>query len=91
MLELSSLHPCLASLSLAKTSCVAENDAVFPVAKRPKKKNLGEEFAIQWLARHGLRAERFSTVEMRQSKTPDFRVFKDTELVLYCESKRRAH
>jgi hypothetical protein len=51
------------------------------------KENLGEEFAIEWLARHGLRAERFSKAQTRQSKTPDFRVFKGTEFVLYCESK----
>jgi hypothetical protein len=51
------------------------------------RKNLGEEFAIEWLARHGLRAEQFSKMEMRQGKTPDFRAFKGTEFVLYCESK----
>jgi len=51
------------------------------------RENLGEEFAIEWLARHGLRAERFSKTETRQGKTPDFRVFKDDEFVLYCESK----
>jgi hypothetical protein len=52
-----------------------------------RKKNLGEEFAIEFLARHGLRAERFSKAEMRQGKTPDFRVFKAVEFVFYCESK----
>jgi len=51
------------------------------------KKNLGEEFAVEWLTRHGLRAERFTKLEMRQSKTPDFRVFKSTEFAFYCESK----
>jgi hypothetical protein len=51
------------------------------------KKNLGEEFAIEWLTRRGLRAERFTKLEMRQGKTPDFRVFKGTEFVFYCESK----
>lgn len=51
------------------------------------KNNLGEEFAIEWLACHGLRVERFSKAQRRQSKTPDFRVFKGTEFVLYCESK----
>jgi hypothetical protein len=55
------------------------------------RKNLGEEFAIQWLARLGLRAERFSKAETRQSKTPDFRVFKGTEFVFYCESKHVQH
>jgi hypothetical protein len=55
------------------------------------KKNLGEEFAIEWLARHGLRAERFSKSETRQGKTPDFRVLKGTEFVLYCESKYVQH
>lgn len=51
------------------------------------RQNLGEEFAIEWLARRSLRAERFSKAQTRQSKTPDFRVFKGTEFVLYCESK----
>lgn len=51
------------------------------------KNNLREEFAIEWLVRHGLRAERFTKMEMRQSKTLDFRVFKGTEFVFYCESK----
>ncbi len=49
--------------------------------------NLGEQFAVEFLARHGLRAERFSKAEMKQSKTPDFRVFKGSEFVLYSESK----
>jgi len=51
------------------------------------KKNLGEEFAVEWLTRHGLRVERFTKLEMRQSKTPDCRVFKSTEFPFYCESK----
>jgi len=55
------------------------------------KENLGEEFAIEWLARLGLRAEPFSKPEARQGKTPDFRVFKGTEFVLYCESKHTQH
>src|ERR1035441_7478237 len=49
--------------------------------------NLGEQFAIEFLARHGLHTERFNEVEMRRSKTPDFRVFKDSTFVLYCEAK----
>jgi hypothetical protein len=51
------------------------------------RQNLGEQFAVEYLARHGLRAERFTKAEMRQGKTPDFRLFKESEFVLYCESK----
>jgi len=51
------------------------------------RQNLGEQFALEFLARHGLRAERFSKSEIGQGKTPDFRVFKTDEFVLYCESK----
>lgn len=49
--------------------------------------NLGEEFAVEYLSQHCLRAERITKSEMRHGKTPDFRVFKGTEFVLYCESK----
>lgn len=30
---------------------------------------------------------RFSKVEMRKSKTPDFRIFKEGQFILYCEAK----
>jgi hypothetical protein len=49
--------------------------------------NLGEQFAVEYLAGHALRAERFTKAEMRQGKTPDFRIFKGSEFVFYCESK----
>src|SRR5258708_2014233 len=35
----------------------------------------------------GLAAERFSKVETRAGKTPDFRVFRDGEFLFYCEVK----
>jgi len=47
------------------------------------KQNLGEQFAIEFLARHGLRAERFSKAEVRQGKTPDFRLSKRTDFFFY--------
>jgi hypothetical protein len=50
------------------------------------RQNLGEQFASEYLSRHGLRAERFTKAEMRQGKTPDFRGFKGNDFVLYCES-----
>ena len=49
--------------------------------------NIGEQVAIAFFAKHGLRCERFSEPEMRQGKTPDFRVFKGEEFVLYSEAK----
>lgn len=46
-----------------------------------------EELVVRLLANKGLRAERFSKTEIRQGKTPDFRVFHDEELKFYCEVK----
>src|SRR5436309_9501266 len=50
-----------------------------------------EQFAADYLQQHALRAERFSKEEMRVSKTPDFRVFRQTALVGYCEAKHVQH
>lgn len=49
--------------------------------------NTAEQFAEAYLRTHGLRPDRFSKVEMRQGKTPDFRVRKGKEIVLLCEAK----
>ena len=49
--------------------------------------NAAEKFAEDYLRKHTLRPERFSKQEMRARKTPDFRVFRDTELAAYCEAK----
>ena len=46
-----------------------------------------ETLVIKLLAEKGLRAERFSKTEIRQGKTPDFRVFKDEALRFFCEVK----
>ena len=34
--------------------------------------NIAEQVAVDFLAKHGLRCERFTEEEMRQSQTPDF-------------------
>jgi len=48
----------------------------------------GDERQItNWLEAYTLRAEEFTKTEKRESKTPDFRVFKDTEFAFYCEVK----
>ncbi len=47
----------------------------------------GERVALDLLIRHGLRGERFSKDEMKKSKTPDFRVFKDDQFIFFCEAK----
>lgn len=47
----------------------------------------GERVALDFFIRHGLRGEPFTKDEMRKSKTPDFRVFKDDRFVLFCEAK----
>lgn len=49
--------------------------------------NLGEQFAETFCRRHGLKPERFSKVELRRGKTPDYRAFRFGELALYCEAK----
>jgi hypothetical protein len=46
-----------------------------------------EQFAERYLLSRSLRPNRFNKQEMRQGKTPDFRVFKQDELVAYCEAK----
>jgi hypothetical protein len=49
--------------------------------------NLGEKFAEAYWDGHGLKAERFSSEEIGQGKTPDFRIFKSGEFVAFCEAK----
>lgn len=49
--------------------------------------NLGEKFAAAYWENLGLRARPFSKDEMRRGKTPDFRVFQQDELLLFCEAK----
>lgn len=44
--------------------------------------NAAEQFALEYLGKHGLRPERFAKAEMRRGKTPDFCVFQGDELVL---------
>ena len=46
-----------------------------------------EKLVVKLLAEKGLRAERFSKVEIGQRKTPDFRGFKDGALMFFCEVK----
>jgi hypothetical protein len=50
-----------------------------------------EQFAADYLKRQNLRTERFNKEQMRVSKTPDYRVFKDADLVSYCEAKHVQH
>jgi hypothetical protein len=49
-----------------------------------------EKLVEDWLARAGLRAERFSKEEMERSKTPEFRVFRGGEFAFLCEVKSMA-
>jgi hypothetical protein len=46
-----------------------------------------EQFATDYLKQRNLRTERFSKEELRSGKTADFRVFKQAQLVAYCEAK----
>ena len=45
------------------------------------------ELVAKWLAENGLHAKRFTEAEVGAGKTPDFRVFRDGQLVSYCEVK----
>lgn len=47
----------------------------------------GESRVRDYFIAHGLRVERFTKTEMRQGRTPDFKVFADSELAFYCEVK----
>jgi hypothetical protein len=47
----------------------------------------GEDRVQEFLTSAGLRVQRFSKAEMRQGRTPDFRVFAGDELAFYCEVK----
>ncbi|GAC1440524.1 MAG: hypothetical protein NVS1B11_32340 [Terriglobales bacterium] len=53
--------------------------------------NVSEQFAEAFRERHALTSHRFSKAEMRCSKTPDFRVSKLSQLILYCEAKHVQH
>jgi hypothetical protein len=49
--------------------------------------NQGEQAAADFFAKRGLRVQRFSKEEIRRSKTPDFRIFRNEEFVMFCEAK----
>jgi hypothetical protein len=53
--------------------------------------DIAEQTAISFMEQHGLRCERFNAAELRKGKTPDFRVWKGADLVLYCEAKHIQH
>ncbi len=42
---------------------------------------------MDFLRKKGLRAEKFTKKKKRQSKTPDFQVFKEDKLAFFCEVK----
>jgi hypothetical protein len=49
--------------------------------------NQGEQAAADFFAKCGLYLQRFSKEEIRCGKTPDFRVFRNNEFVMFCEAK----
>jgi len=53
----------------------------------PTKMNIDKNTVADFLRGYSLVAEKFSKKEKGQSKTPDFRVHKQNELVFYCEVK----
>lgn len=53
----------------------------------PKAKLDGESRVRDFLIANGLRVERFTKAELRQGRTPDFKVFAGGELAFYCEVK----
>jgi hypothetical protein len=61
--------------------------ARYPDKRMSKAKLDGESRVQAYLASFGLRVERFTKAEMRQGKTPDFRVHSGDDLAFYCEVK----
>jgi hypothetical protein len=49
--------------------------------------DLGEQRTIEFFAQYGLTCVRYSKAELRAGKTPDLKVYKGSEFVLYAESK----
>lgn len=49
--------------------------------------NQGEQAAADFFAKSGLRVQRFSKQKIRHGKTPDLLVFRNQELVMFCEAK----
>ena len=49
--------------------------------------NNSEELVANELSKQGLACQRFSKSEIKNGKTPDFRVFKDNQFGFYCEVK----
>ena len=47
----------------------------------------GEARVCEYFTSRGLRVERFNKAEMKQGRTPDFRVFANDEFAFYCEVK----
>jgi hypothetical protein len=52
-----------------------------------KSGDLGEQRAIEFLEQHGLTCVRYSKAELRAGKTPDFKVYRGEEFILYAEAK----
>ncbi len=46
-----------------------------------------EQTVKDFLFSYGLKSEKFNKIELRNGKTPDYRVYKDDELFCYCEVK----
>jgi hypothetical protein len=49
--------------------------------------NQAEQAAADFLAKRGLSLTRCSKEEIRRGQTPDFRVFRDKDFVMFCEAK----
>ena len=49
--------------------------------------NQREQAVADFFAKRGLRVQRFSKEEIRRDQTPDFRVFRDKDFVMFCEAK----
>ena len=49
--------------------------------------NNTEEFVENELSKHGLVCQRFSKLEIKKGKTPDYRVYKNNQFEFFCEVK----
>jgi len=50
--------------------------------------NQSEQAAAHFFAKRGLGVQRFGKDEIQRGKTPDFRVFRNKEFLMFCEAKQ---
>jgi len=86
-MSISSVRGLLQSRMIAGVTAICPHVERGLTVRADRGLNQGEQAAADFFAKSGLRVQRFSKQEIRQGKTPDFRVFRNKELVMFCEAK----